>query len=156
MKPFLTCLCCLLLGGHLHAQQLLAAAGAYRAGTTVALSYSVGELATQTFTGANVQLTQGFQQSDLNTTRLGDRLRATVSCYPNPATTTVFLSAARPGVYLVELYDMQGCNLLHTAVPISTATPLAVDHLADGRYAIRFREASTGAAASVVFDKASY
>jgi hypothetical protein len=57
---------CIILTANLNAQSLspvvLASSGGYFESGTVSLSWTLGEMATETFSGSNIILTQGFQQ----------------------------------------------------------------------------------------------
>ncbi len=44
----------------LHAQQVIATAGGYYENDNIALSWTIGETVTETFTSENITLTQGF------------------------------------------------------------------------------------------------
>lgn len=61
-KLILTIMTGMLISINLHAQQVVASAGGYFEGNNVTLSWTLGEPVTETFTGSDVILTQGFQQ----------------------------------------------------------------------------------------------
>jgi hypothetical protein len=64
---------------------LLSTAGTANATAGFMLSYSIGEPITETYSGADFILTQGFQQADtIIVTKVNSLISATSSVYPNP------------------------------------------------------------------------
>lgn len=115
------------------------------------LSYTAGELVTTTAITTNgmLILTQGFQQPDTRGSFVGIdeevKLPVSYKIFPNP-TTGVFkveLSADKPAVVKIDLYDMRGRK---TSVPLqriqfsgSRTTIFNMEALADGIYMLNFR-----------------
>lgn len=62
-----------------------ATAGAHFAIPSIQMSWTLGEPITQTYSGASVQLTQGFQQSNISVVGISDYdFTYSVEAFPNP------------------------------------------------------------------------
>ncbi|TVR42250.1 MAG: T9SS C-terminal target domain-containing protein [Bacteroidia bacterium] len=80
------------------------------------IQWTVGELATETLTGANMILTQGFHQPHIIVTSIDEipDTEAVIVAFPNPATDYIAVeqrSGAREGLHF-GLYDLQGRRVL--------------------------------------------
>ena len=98
------------------APEILAASGDYFTGTNAALSWTIGEGVTETFTGANAILTQGFQQSLYTITSIEEALdnNYQLSVYPNPAAESLTLyrgEGTKQSILGIELIDIKGKRL---------------------------------------------
>ena len=67
-------------------QQVIATAGNYSESETVSVSWTLGEVAIETFKNESITLSQGFQQGDLTINTLVEEslLDFSLSAYPNP------------------------------------------------------------------------
>ena len=101
---------------------LLSTAGDYFETETITMSWSLGEIVTETFTSSNFTLTQGFQQSKLTIIGIDESKTEQTNgiiIYPNPSNGIVNLvidnaimnSNSLPNRYLI--YDIQGKLLLN-------------------------------------------
>jgi len=100
---------------HLHAQQVVGATGGTIVGTSYTLSYTVGEVATQTYSGGGFILNQGFQQPTYTITAIEDNLSSVVlAVFPNPTTGGISLEVKESQGMLLSyiLYDFNGRELL--------------------------------------------
>ena len=89
--------------GSLNAQQVVATAGSYSESSEASLSWTIGEVATQTLQSSNLILTQGFHQTRLTVTGINiipDK-NLDIKAYPNPAFDHVNLKLG---------YDLNGQN----------------------------------------------
>lgn len=71
---------------HLFGQQVISSAGGQGKGTTIELSWTIGEPVIETFSNGNTILTQGFNQSNLKVTAI-DEISLSgfkLQVYPNP------------------------------------------------------------------------
>ena len=119
----------LLFGGLCWGQSLsptvISSGGGYQQGARASLSYTIGEVATQTYRGERVILTQGFEQSGLIITSLADLLpELQLQLFPNPTASwlSVLLPEGGNGLSFL-LVDGRGRILreLSSAAPGSTA-----------------------------------
>jgi len=88
--------------GVTYGQQVVGSTGGTIVGTSYSLSYTVGEVATQTITGGGYILNQGFQQPSYTITSIEENLpTTTLTAFPNPTN----------GLISVEMKDYQGKSL---------------------------------------------
>jgi hypothetical protein len=73
--------------------QVIASAGDYYDNGTISLSWTLGEPAVETYTSANLILTQGFQQPELLTVGIKNTKKENLfaNLYPNPTFKTIKL-----------------------------------------------------------------
>ena len=108
----------LLFGGLCWGQSLsptvISSGGGYQQGARASLSYTIGEVATQTYRGERGILTQGFQQSSLVITSLADLLpELQLQLFPNPTANWLSVLLPEGGAGLsFRLVDGQG-RILH-------------------------------------------
>ena len=123
MKKIYLLLLALSLSGLLFSQSIsrsvIASAGDFYSNGTISVSWTLGEIATETYTVGNVVLTQGFQQPDTikggsNFVKGFPNVDFTVKVYPNPAEDylNVVLSGNDNLDLQVSLFDAIGRNLL--------------------------------------------
>jgi len=117
MKKALLVITSFLLGSSLFGQSVsssvIATAGNSVETENLNVSWTVGEIAVETLEdGANVILTQGFQQGYFEITSIGDPLSDdfSISVYPNPATEFIWvdLKSSEEIEAIVEIYNMEG------------------------------------------------
>ncbi len=94
------------------AQQVISSAGTNSFGADVQLSWTLGETATETLTGTNFTLTQGFQQGNLKVTSIGinPNTGISISVYPNPVLSELILEVLPSGNtnLCYQLFDLEG------------------------------------------------
>jgi len=124
MKQFFTLILSLALMqsfGQTAALQVVSSAGGYYkdAGTGLSISWTLGEPVIATFTnsGANLMLTQGFQQGNLFGTDAPtpELPKLSLNMYPNPAINLVTFQLNNPevkGEFIVELFDITGRKII--------------------------------------------
>jgi hypothetical protein len=99
--------------------QVIASSGGSYETSTVQLSWTLGELATESFTSGSTMLTQGFQQPEITVeTGYSDpEIQLSVNVYPVPAKSylTVEFNEVWQGM-MVNLYNLQGIKILSTPV----------------------------------------
>jgi len=95
-----------------HAQQVVATAGATSQTASGGISYTIGEIVTETIAASGTTLTQGFQQTKLVITAINvvADLGYTIEAFPNPATDFVKLNVSTHKVegFRYVLYDISG------------------------------------------------
>lgn len=144
----------LLLGliGSVQAQQLLASAGESQSGTTVQISYSLGELASQTLS-SSVVLTQGFQQPGDFSTSVKKPLIEGIRCFPNPVSTHMTLSHASPGLYEWTIFEMQGRRVTGGNLLLAGQAEIPLPNLPEGTYTLLITQLGSGAIFTQLFLK---
>ncbi|MGB0918495.1 MAG: T9SS type A sorting domain-containing protein [Flavobacteriales bacterium] len=147
MKRRLEIMAWMLIGGVVSANgqsissDVIASAGEHFDNGTTQLSWTLGEVMTETYsTGSNV-LTQGFHQTHLTVTGITEQneLSLDVNIYPNP--TAEWLNVALDGKHsdiTASLYDVQGkLIMMETFVANQTSGRLNLGSLAMGQYVLR-------------------
>jgi Secretion system C-terminal sorting domain len=124
----------------MQAQQVITTAGNYSSGTSGSLSWTLGEEVIDTYTGTNVILTQGFQQSKLSVTAIQELLGSLpeISAYPNPANDFILLKITSESVnnFKYQLYDLYG-KLLAEQKLANSETRISFSNLASGTYLLK-------------------
>ncbi|MDX2247859.1 MAG: T9SS type A sorting domain-containing protein [Bacteroidia bacterium] len=132
-------------------RQVLGTTGHWGQVGQYSLSYTAGETITTTLitTNGKLVLTQGFQQPDAKGTFVGIdeevKLPVSYKIFPNPTSGVlqVEMSADKPAVVKIDIYDMRGRK---TSVPLqriqfsgTRTTIFNLEALADGIYMLNFR-----------------
>ncbi|MFA6923902.1 MAG: T9SS type A sorting domain-containing protein [Bacteroidales bacterium] len=105
----------MLICGYAYSQsvspEVIASSGEYFIGTNATLSWTLGEPVTETFTGTNNILTQGFQQKyDIGAIIEEKENLYQISVFPNPVkdVLNVNINLGFDNQYTSQLFDMQG------------------------------------------------
>lgn len=113
----LSCSVLLLFFQNTNAQSItpdvIGSAGTYATSASGSMSWTIGEVITETSSSGNNFFTQGFHQPDTSfVISVSNQSAGIVSIYPNPVVTNLVidLSGAR-GIYSIEIFDMLG-NIL--------------------------------------------
>ena len=151
MKTHLTILffyCAAAIQAQTLSPQVISTAGGYATGTSMSLSYTLGELSVQTLESGNLVLTEGFQQpldiGTFNPERPYFDLE--VRTWPNPVSQNLYLqisSDIRQDLIL-ETYDLSGrIRMIHHIEATLHTEAYSVDFsdLARGAYIIKIRSA---------------
>jgi len=99
-----------------YSQEVVSSDGNFIVGSGGSLSWTLGEMISETFENQSLYLTQGFQQPDLGS--LGSSsllLNNDISIYPNPFTTFINLSGKSiNSTFILKMYDSQLRLVLET------------------------------------------
>ncbi len=109
---FLLAFMVLLVSGNTFPQEVIAPAGAHFDNGGMSISWTVGELAIETFTAGDIILTQGFHQPKTTVVSV-DELPGNpfnISAFPNPATDFVHIQAEHRASDKLHfmMYNFQG------------------------------------------------
>ncbi len=123
---------------------LISTAGDYYQSNTISISWSLGEITTETYTSSNTILTQGFQQSLLTPIGINEKQKSKIPLffvYPNPTDNQINIllnensySNNYPNQY--SMYNIQG-ELLLTKEITSSLTLIDVQSYQEGVYFLR-------------------
>lgn len=119
--------------------QVVASSGEYFTGSAASLSWTLGEVATDTYIGSSNQLTQGFQQPEIRFSTVEDNAPEIVlSLYPNPTNSLVNLEASSVHENLqITVQDMTG-KLIYTGYYIpGEVHKIDLSECADGLYLLK-------------------
>lgn len=96
----------------LHAQEVISTSGKHHESADKSISWTLGEMVTETFSAGENILTQGFHQSKLTVVSMNDMDLPgyTITAYPSPAKSYVTLSveAEKYENMVYRLYDLNG------------------------------------------------
>ena len=141
MRKLINCLYLGLAANALNAQNLgpavVATAGETFSTNSLYVEWTVGELMIESFSGS-LTLTQGFHQSDLQVTSIGDRGKelGEVKVYPNPTQGSLIIQRENGGELSVAVLDLRGGLLFQRNLP-SSQSQLDLSHLPSGIYLVR-------------------
>ncbi|MEI6124892.1 MAG: T9SS type A sorting domain-containing protein [Bacteroidota bacterium] len=126
----------------LHAQTAIPTTGGNASGSGGSVSYSVGQVVYQTYTGTNTSVAEGVQQpyeiSVVNGIEEATGISLSVSAYPNPTTDYLTLEVNHfelSNVYF-QLYDLQG-KLLQSEKITGKQTSIVMSKLAPATYFVK-------------------
>ena len=126
----------------LHAQTAIPTTGGNASGSGGSVSYSVGQVVYQTYTGTNTSVAEGVQQpyeiSVVNGIEEATGISLSVSAYPNPTTDYLTLEVNHfelSNVYF-QLYDLQG-KLLQSEKITGKQTSIVMNNLASATYFVK-------------------
>lgn len=126
--------------------QVIATAGDFYVGTNMSLSWTLGEIITETVTNGTYTLTQGFQQPHYNINSIEepkhtDNPLGDINIYPNPVADQLnvsFKDMSQKNV-IITLYDLNGKILLNDIAENTTSLKqLDMTYVAKGSYFLRF------------------
>jgi hypothetical protein len=119
--------------------QAVGSGGAYHQSTTSSISWSLGEVVTQTLKAGDYIITQGFQQSKLTLTSVFERpgYISLVNAYPNPTSDFIYLDVDGEVKDLsFAVYDMNG-KLLASGKFEENPTRVSFANFGSGIYFVR-------------------
>lgn len=116
-------------------QTVVGSAGAFTTFANGSMSWTIGEVMTETYSSAGNFFTQGFNQPDtMYLTVISEPASQSVSVYPNPVVDNLVIDfSLTSGNYLVEIVDMQGQSLRKELIPAN-----------QNKFGISFREFADG------------
>ena len=126
-----------------HAQEAVVSGGGYFKQSNASISWSLGEIMTETFRSENVILTQGFQQSQLTITSVEEHpeLAFKIDAFPNPVREYVNLKIDADNFDNLDyqLYDMKGFLIKHKKID-SEITHISLADQKPAIYILRITE----------------
>lgn len=122
--------------GQYTSPEVLSAAGDHFGGASVQLSWTVGEIATETYNSSNKQITQGFHQSYLTIVKVVEYYDDfNLNVYPNPARHMLYIDLDKPAIDLsLTLYDGIGKPVFENSLDGIFNTEIDVSSLRPGLY----------------------
>lgn len=124
----------------LFSQEVVATAGGHSVGSTLQVSWTVGEPVTETETNGQYILTQGMHQGNLVVTvaRELEDIAWNISAYPNPVSSYLNLDIDAPQLknFSFVLYSIDG-QLLHQGEVLEHSTTIPMDTYSHSSYLLR-------------------
>lgn len=94
-------------------RSVISSSGISNVQSGASLEWTLGELATETFFGQSVILTQGFQQSRVWFTSVEEIQPLEIFVYPNPVNNVLVIEQPSAKTLQVELFNLTGKKLLN-------------------------------------------
>lgn len=115
---------------------VVATSGDYFATSSVNLSWTIGEIVTDTYIGTNNQLTQGFQQPTASFASVEDFApEISISLYPNPTQSWVNLEIENSSENLnVKIMDLTGKIIYTDIYQAESVKKINLENFANGIY----------------------
>ncbi len=132
-------------------QNLVSSAGDYFEATDFSISWSLGEIATETLSNTKFLLTQGFQQSFLEPIRINEKQSGyenPFKVYPNPTQSKIYILILEPlGTKWipneVEIYNVQGKQILLQKL-VNNPEIISLESFPGAIYYMRLFDTKTG------------
>jgi hypothetical protein len=135
------------------AQEVISTAGFNGSNVSGSLDWTIGEPVVETYTSANNNLTQGFQQSTVTVTSIDTyNNSADISAYPNPVNRQVNIVHNNDKTIEVEMYDAAGQFLLRRTLS-GIENSIDISLLANGIYFVRVYNTSNNLIKILKVDK---
>ncbi len=118
---------------------IITSGGGYQSNASGSLSFTMGEPLIETGNSPNNYLTQGFQQPNSIIISNVDNVsapKASVTAYPNPSSSLVYVSSSSGEPLQAELVDLAGQMVYKKAISAKDNT-LNLSSLANGVYLLR-------------------
>jgi hypothetical protein len=111
---------------HCKGQDIIAASACYTRTASLSVSWTIGEIATETYINHNIMLTQGFNQGNITIATLSEDLCSdiNITVYPNPVN-DFFTVKTETGSMMnlkAELYNLSGSKLLSQSIGSGSTT----------------------------------
>lgn len=119
--------------------EVIASAGDYFKNSNGALSWTIGEVITESLNGSNVSLGQGFQQTNIVITEIQKPLLNDISVdvFPNPTNDYLNVKTAKEPFLKYQLVDMNG-KIIEQNIIENSNYKISVKYLLKGIYFIKF------------------
>ncbi|MCI4669515.1 MAG: T9SS type A sorting domain-containing protein [Bacteroidia bacterium] len=130
--------------------EVVSPAGEAMSTSDMNVSWTLGELVVETYSGTDIVLTSGFEQpKSIPTSIEGFEVDfGKVKVFPNPVSQTLFIEREKSnGSLNLNLYDISGKHVLSTSIK-SLSGEINMSNLAKGTYTLRLSD-SKGAQKTV-------
>ena len=138
-------------------QTVIASAGEFTTFAGGSMTWTLGEVMTETYSASGYFFTQGFNQPDtMYLTVISEPVSQNISVFPNPVVENLVIDFSQAaGNYLVEIVDMQGNLLRKEAVPLNQAQlGISFREFANGIYALNIVNIGSNVRTSYKINKA--
>ncbi len=130
----------LMITQNIHAQEVVASAGNNHETGEMSISWTLGETVIETYSSADMILTQGFQQPVIVVSTMTEEpdLEFQFTAFPNPtsADVTISTNTGQTQSLKYRIYDVQG-RLVSSNNLLGTETRVAFDDLQPGTYFLK-------------------
>jgi len=124
--------------------EVIGSSGDHYTAGSAQLSWTVGEIAIDTYNGSSNQLTQGFHQPERGTVSINELSNdLTINAYPNPFKSSINVGLSNnEEQYQIAVYNAVGQLLISDYHTGSGPKTLDFEELAKGIYLIEFKTKS--------------
>jgi len=121
--------------------EVIATAGDYFKNSNGALSWTIGEVITETLSGSNVSLNQGFQQTNVVVTEIQKPIlnNFEIDVFPNPTNDYLNIKSSKEQTLKYQLVDMNG-KIIEQNIIENKSYKISLKYLLKGIYFINFIE----------------
>ncbi len=120
---------------------VIGSAGAYATSSDGSMSWTIGEVMTETYSSTSKFFSQGFHQPNtINVTDIQRYSVSNITIFPNPSSGTFFINISQAlGNYTFELYDLLSNLVLKetTSASVQNSIEISVHDLSNGIYLLR-------------------
>jgi len=126
--------------------QVVASSGDYFVGASSTLSWTLGEIAIDTYVGTSNQLTQGFQQPEINFLEIEDLdSEISMSVYPNPTSAEFnFEVKDNSEILTIQILDASGKLIYADTYSGNSIKKIDLTNYADGLYLLQVSSPEKG------------
>ncbi|MGP8215242.1 MAG: T9SS type A sorting domain-containing protein [Bacteroidia bacterium] len=137
---------------------VISASGAYVESASCSMTWTLGEIMTDTYSSADNFFTQGFNQPDTTMiTSLPSLYHSgNITIYPNPVINYLIINLSdSPGKHIICFYNMLGQLLLQENIPASQQQlKISLNEFANGLYLLNIISSETNLSNSFKINKA--
>jgi hypothetical protein len=139
--------------------EVIATDGNFYSSSNASLSWTLGEVATETYTSTNNHLTQGFQQPEVIITSVDEAAAGvSVSIYPNPSAgmLSIKISSAETRTLDMQVLDMSGKLISKREEAMSKGdqtVSIDLTHLAAGQYMLQVTDTKANTRSTYTIQK---
>ncbi|WP_370087323.1 T9SS type A sorting domain-containing protein [Ekhidna sp.] len=130
------------LASVVNAQEVISSQGDSYSQVNGSIDFTIGEVVTNTLTGDNGYLTQGFHQSTLTISEVLGYQEHEISIFPNPSMNVLYINSSEFKDVDYTLYDSKGKIVLQSRLSESQ-TQIQVHELGAGVYSLILRSESS-------------
>jgi hypothetical protein len=148
-SPFVLLLfACIIAKAQTVQPSVIASAGNYSAFSGGSIQWTIGEVVTETATSGSHSFTQGFNQPDSSSLLTGVNKigtpQFTISGYPNPVINNLSVTFSAIGIYVLDIYTIDGKKLTeYTVTGSSEPMVIPFSKYPEGMYMVTVINAKT-------------
>ena len=146
MKAFIICLFCVPFYGYSQSltPEVVSSTGDHFSTTSAQLSWTLGEVAIDTYAGSSNQLTQGFHQPERPTVSLNEiENNISINAYPNPFNSALNIQIDELDEQVdVIIYNAAGQEVYRDNYSGNSTKSMDLSFLDTGIYMIQFKTSS--------------
>lgn len=116
-----------------NAQELVGSSGGSFENANYSMDWSVGEIATSTYTAGDLTISEGLHQNFIEVEAINEIAEFGINIFPNPTTSFVTISSTEIDDFEVQITDLSG-KKVSTQNVVSNQTEIDFSNYANGVY----------------------